>query len=159
MRPPFPKLIALDTDGMIFTGQLDRAVWGTDLDNIICVVNKLTIEDKNNRNTKIKMGSDIPRIVNNILNNSASLVIMSRGTSEALCNQALYFFHAKDPESGKRKPIIELVCYNEAVDEQKSNTFKQIHGQSNYDYTDMVLFDDKAPKDVSNLTVAELPPS
>lgn len=90
------------------------------------------------RGNKIKMNPDIPKIVTDILSNGASLAIVSRNTSKALyvycrrgdskdrelngilnrCDRALYYFHAKDPNSGETKPIIELVRYDEVVDGQ-----------------------------------------
>ncbi|KAK1227919.1 hypothetical protein PQX77_009058 [Marasmius sp. AFHP31] len=155
----FPKLVALDTDGTIFTGQLDQDAWGKGpkaahkLTDNIHKVDELTLEDRSDRDNKIKMNPDIPRIVTDILSNGASLAIVSRNTSKALCDRALYYFHAKDPKSGETKPIIKLVRYDEVVDEPKSNHFKRIHGWCKYDYTDMVLFDDEAPKDVSDLGV------
>ncbi|KAJ8094243.1 hypothetical protein PM082_006782 [Marasmius tenuissimus] len=155
----FPKLVALDTDGTIFTGQLDQDVWGKGpkaadkLADNIHKVDELTLEDRSARDNKVNMNPDIPRIVTDILSNGASLAIVSRNTSKALCDRALDYFQAKDPKSGETKPIIKLVRYDEVVDEPKSEHFKRIHGWSKYDYTDMVLFDDEAPKDVSDLRV------
>ncbi|PPQ85046.1 hypothetical protein CVT24_010225 [Panaeolus cyanescens] len=173
----FPKLVALDTDGTIFTGQLDQNVWGkgptaaSKLSDNIHKVDEFTLEDKSNRDNKIKMNPDIPRIITDILSKGASLAIVSRNTSKALCDRALYYFHTKDPNSGETVSIIKLVRYDEVVDEPKSEHFKRIHGWSKFNYSDMVsqhllfssrdlirvdpqvLFDDEAQQDVSNLGV------
>ncbi|KAF5384466.1 hypothetical protein D9757_006409 [Collybiopsis confluens] len=155
----FPKLVALDTDGTIFTGRLDQEVWGKGfkaaqkLADNIHKVDDFTLEDRSNNDNKIRMNPDIPRIVTDILRNGASLAIVSRNTSKALCDRALYYFHADDPQTGESKSIIKYVRYDEVVDEPQSEHFKRIQGWSKYDYTDMVLFDDEAPKDVSDLGV------
>ncbi|PPR01112.1 hypothetical protein CVT24_000408 [Panaeolus cyanescens] len=155
----FPKLVAFDTEGIIFTGQLSEDVWGKGptaapkpMDNIH-KVDEFTLEDKSNRNNKIKMSPDIPRIINDLLSKGASLAIVSRNTNKDLCDRALYYFQAKDPKSGEMKSIIKLVRYDEVVNEPKSEHFKRIHKWSKCNYTDMVLFDNKALQAVKNLGV------
>ncbi|KIY73873.1 Metallo-dependent phosphatase [Cylindrobasidium torrendii FP15055 ss-10] len=155
----FPKLVALDTDGTIFTGQLDQETWGKGpeaahkLADNIHKVDSFTLEDRSDHTNKIKMNPDIPRIIHDILNNGAFLAIVSRNKSKALCDRALYYFHAQDPKSGEMKPIIKLVRYDEVADEPLSQHFKRIRGWSKYAYTDMVFFNNKAPKDVTELGV------
>ncbi|KAJ3552991.1 hypothetical protein NM688_g3854 [Phlebia brevispora] len=144
----YPKLVALDTDGTIFTGQLDQNVWGkgrnasSKLADNIKRVNDFTLQDKANPANQVHLNKDIPQIVTDILEHGASLAIVSRNTSKALCDRALHYFKAMDPKTGKNRPIIELVRYDEVVDEPRTAHFKRIHGWSKYDYADMVLFDD-----------------
>ncbi|KAF5384500.1 hypothetical protein D9757_006412 [Collybiopsis confluens] len=150
----FPKLVALNTDGTIWAGRLDEKEWGKP-DNIH-KVDEFTLENKRRVNTdiKIKMNPDIPKIINEILKNDASLAIVSRNSSKALSDRALYYFKAKDKD-GETKSIIDLVRYDEVVDEPLSNHFKRIHEWSKFPYADMVYFDigSEVPKDVVDLGV------
>ncbi|KAJ3538174.1 hypothetical protein NM688_g6557 [Phlebia brevispora] len=140
----YPKLVALDTDGTIFTGRLDEKVWGKGpkaspkLADNIKRVDDFTLQDKSNPAIQIHLCKDIPRIVTDILEHGASLAIVSRNTSKALCDRALYYFKAKNPKTGNRESIIELVRYDEVVDQPITAHFKRIHGWSEYDYADMV---------------------
>ncbi|KAK7458726.1 hypothetical protein VKT23_009725 [Stygiomarasmius scandens] len=150
----YPKLVALDTDGTIFTGVLDQNVWGkgpraaSKLSDNIERVDDYTLRDRSNHANQIHLNKDIPRIVTDILANGASLAIVSRNTSKALCDRALYYFKAKDPESGEMKSIIKMVRYDEVVDEPKTEHFKRIHNWSKYDYSDMILYDDEPANNI-----------
>ncbi|KAL4266750.1 5'-nucleotidase family protein [Pleurotus pulmonarius] len=143
----YPKLVALDTQGTIFVGELDEQVWGKGekasqkLADNIEFVDDLTLRDKSNHANEIRLNRDIPRIIAHILQNNASLAIVSRNTSKALCDRALYYFKAIDPKTGGQESIIKLVRYDEVVDEPITEHFKRIHGWSKYDFGDMVLFD------------------
>ncbi|KAJ8514906.1 hypothetical protein ONZ45_g7602 [Pleurotus djamor] len=138
----FPRLIALDTDGTVFTGKLDQTVWGKGqgadltLANNILQVNDSTLRDRR----RIRLSPDIPRIVTDILKNGAALAIVSRNTSKELCDRALYYFKTKVPETQETKSIIHLVKYDEVIDEPISEHFKRIKGWSGFDYADMVMF-------------------
>lgn len=155
----FPKLVALDTDGTIFTGKLDEKVWGKGpkasqkLAHNIQKVDRFTLRDRSNHLNQIHLGKDIPRIITDVLEHGASLAIVSRKTSKALCESALYYFKTALPATGETKSIMELVRYTEVVDEPKITHFKRIHGLCRYNYNDMILFDDDV---VSNAVEKEL---
>ncbi|KAJ8501489.1 hypothetical protein ONZ45_g12136 [Pleurotus djamor] len=142
----FPRLIALDTDGTIFTGRLDQNVWGKGpnaalkLADNIYQVDDYVLRDRSNSANEITLSPDIPRIVTDILQNGAVLAIVSRNTSKELCDRALYWFKAKDPQSGESRSIIRLVKYDEVADEPISEHFKRIKGWSQFAYPDMVMF-------------------
>lgn len=118
----YPKLVALDTDGTIFTGELNQKVWGKGpkasqkLTDNVEQVDDFCLRDKSNHANQIHLNKDIPRIVTDILQNGASLAIVSRNTSKALCDRALYYFKAIDPKTGEKKSIIDMVRYDEVVD-------------------------------------------
>lgn len=143
----FPKLVALDTDGTIFTGKLDENVWGKGpkavpkLADNIQQVDEHTLRDRSNHANQIHISKDIPKIVADILKNGASLAIVSRNTSKALCDRALYYIKAVDPSTGELKPIIKMTRYDEVVDESVSKHFKRIHGWSKFDYPEMLFYD------------------
>ncbi|KAJ8502019.1 hypothetical protein ONZ45_g11924 [Pleurotus djamor] len=142
----FPRLIALDTDGTIFAGKLDQAVWGKGqnaepkLADNVYQVNDSTLRDRSNPVNEIRLSPDIPRIITDILQSGAVLAIVSRNTSRALCDRALYYFKTKDPKSEETKSIIHLVKYDEVVDEPISEHLKRIKGWSHFQYSDMVVF-------------------
>ncbi|KAJ7511412.1 magnesium-dependent phosphatase-1 [Mycena galericulata] len=139
----FPKVIALDTDGTLFAGQLDQKQWGKGPN-----AKPKLADNIHNHQHEIRMSADIPRIVNDILKNGASLAIVSRNTSKVLCDRALHYFKADDPKDGEKKSIIKLVLYDEVVDEPKTEHFKRIHKWSKHDYSDMVLFDDESANNI-----------
>lgn len=150
----YPKLVALDTDWTIFSGSLDKNVWGKgpgashELPDNIQRVNDWLLKDMSNPDIHIRLNRHIPNIVSDILKEGASLAIVSRNTSKALCDRALHCFRAIDPKTGKPGPIIDMVSYDEVVDESKTEHFKRIRGWSGFQYTDMILFDDKPENDV-----------
>ncbi|PPR01109.1 hypothetical protein CVT24_000405 [Panaeolus cyanescens] len=148
----FPKLVALNTDTTIFTAQLHQDVWETgaiataDLLDSIRKVDKFTLADKG----KTNVNSDTPRIVTDILSKGSSLAIVSQSNHT---NKLLCCFQTVNPKSGETEPMIKLVRYDEVVDEPKSEHFKRIHGWTQYNYTDMVLFDDEVQEHISDLGV------
>ncbi|THU95172.1 hypothetical protein K435DRAFT_897836, partial [Dendrothele bispora CBS 962.96] len=137
-------ILNFDTSGTIFTGKLDQNVWGKGsgaskkLPDNIKRVDDFCLRDRSNHANQIHMNKDIPRIVTDILEKGTSLAIVSRNTSKALCDRALYYFKAVDPKTGEKKSIIKMVRYDEVVDEPKTERFNRIHGWSKYDYKNMV---------------------
>ncbi|KIK95089.1 hypothetical protein PAXRUDRAFT_407850 [Paxillus rubicundulus Ve08.2h10] len=150
----YPKLVALDTDRTIFSGSLDELVWGKGpsasrkLSDNIQRVDDWLLRDKSNHDNEIRLNPDVPIIINDILKNGASLAIVSRNTSKALCDRALYYFKAMDPNTGEQKSIIQMVKYDEVVDEPKTKHFERIRGWSKIHYTDMILFDHEPESDI-----------
>ncbi|KAG5220150.1 Metallo-dependent phosphatase [Salix suchowensis] len=160
---PFPsssKSVSLQHVGTIFVGELNEKVWGkavkrprsfqTTLSSSMTlpfaiegfffnfVLRPTTEISISNHANEIRLNKDIPRIITDILQNNASLAIVSRNTSKALCDRALYYFKAVDPKAGEQKSIIKLVRYDEVVDEPITEHFKRIHGWSKFDFGDMV---------------------
>ncbi|KAF8833574.1 hypothetical protein BDN67DRAFT_916690 [Paxillus ammoniavirescens] len=150
----YPKLVALDTDWTIFSGSLDEHVWGKGrsasrkLSDNIQRVDDWSLRDRSNHDNEIRLNPDVPIIVNDILKNRSSLAIVSRNTSKALCDRALYYFKAMDPNTGEQKSIIQMVRYDEVVDEPKTKHFERIRGWSKFNYTDMILFDHEPENDI-----------
>ncbi|EIN11148.1 hypothetical protein PUNSTDRAFT_124641 [Punctularia strigosozonata HHB-11173 SS5] len=145
----YPKLVALDTDWTIFWGWLNANQWGkgpgasgTIEDNII-KVNYWEIQDRSNCNLKCGMYADIPRIIKDIKKNGAKLAIVSRNTSKALCDRALWHWQVEDTH-GNMKSIIDLVDFDEVYNSDKVNHFQKIKGWTKFDYSDMILYDDEA---------------
>ncbi|KAJ3530171.1 hypothetical protein NM688_g7749 [Phlebia brevispora] len=145
----YPKLVALGIE-TIFTGRLDGKEWGKGpnaspkVEDNMRLVDKWTIEDKSNPAIKIYLSEDISRIVKDILEHGAKLAIVSRNTSKALCDRALYHFKAEN-KTGEDERITELADYYEVVNEPITAHFRRIHSWTDIDYADMILFDgDKA---------------
>ncbi|KAF8653672.1 hypothetical protein AX16_003823 [Volvariella volvacea WC 439] len=156
----FPKLVALDTDWTIWAGSLDEKVWGkgpgasqNKIANNIEQVNDSVLKDRSNDALGIRLNQDIPSIVHDVLKNGASLAIVSRNTSKALSDRALYYFKTVNPSTGAEESIINLVKYDEVVDEPKTEHFKRIHGWSKFPYEDMISFDDEPEGNVKELRV------
>ncbi|KAG6908361.1 hypothetical protein DXG01_005179 [Tephrocybe rancida] len=59
-------------------------------------------------------------------------------------DRALYYFNAINPADGKEWSIIDLVKYDEVVDESKTTQFRRIVGYSRSDPMDMIHFEDEA---------------
>ncbi|KAF9524645.1 acid phosphatase-domain-containing protein [Crepidotus variabilis] len=145
----YPKIVALDTDVTIWKGSLDWS-WGHE-DNIERV-DRWLLRDKRNYNKQIRIYDDISAIVSDVLKNGAKLAIVSRTSSKALSDRALYYFNTINTD-GKEWSIIHLVTYDEVVNESKANHFRRIHGWSNNDYSEMLLFDDEG---INNVVRVEL---
>ncbi|KAF8835571.1 hypothetical protein BDN67DRAFT_975156 [Paxillus ammoniavirescens] len=147
----YPKLVALDIDQTIFRktsrkkrpfGKGKGAV--SPIEDNIERVSRRVLRDKSNHKNKIRLYRDIPRIVTNILKHGAQLAIVSRNKNKALCDRALWYFEATDPKTGKKRPIIHMVKYDEVYNKRKTVHFTRIHRWSGFKYSDMILFDDEA---------------
>ncbi|KAJ3555669.1 hypothetical protein NM688_g2449 [Phlebia brevispora] len=145
----YPKLVALDTDWTIFWGWLDAKRWGkgrgakSPVEDNIMKVNDWEIQDASNKLLKCGMYEDIPRIIQDIKKNGAKLAIVSRNTSKAMCDRALWYFHVHDTD-GKDQPLIELVDFDEVYDTDKVDHFRKIKDCTGFNYSDMILYDDEA---------------
>ncbi|KAK7693428.1 hypothetical protein QCA50_002996 [Cerrena zonata] len=145
----YPKLVALDTDWTIFWGWLDEKKWGkgggaySKVEDNIAKVNYWDIQDLSNPKNKCGMYADIPRIISDILQNQAKIAIVSRNTSKAMCDRALWHWTVPDA-SGQQRPLIELVDYDEVYNLDKTTHFRKIKDWSGIDYSDMILYDDEA---------------
>ncbi|EIN11146.1 hypothetical protein PUNSTDRAFT_131326 [Punctularia strigosozonata HHB-11173 SS5] len=145
----YPKLVAIDTDWTIFWGWLDAKTWGkgrnarSQVEDNIAKVNEREIHDRSNHSLKCVMYSDIPRIIQDIKKHGAKLAIVSRNTDKAMCDRALWYFHVPD-ENGHERPLIDLVDFDEVYNLDKVHHFSKIKGWTQYHYSDMILYDDKA---------------
>ncbi|KAF9269928.1 hypothetical protein L218DRAFT_1071437 [Marasmius fiardii PR-910] len=151
----YPKLVALDTDWTIFWGWLDSDTWGKGagasrpVEDNIEKINYWDIRDRTNHSVKCGMYADVPDIIHDILKNGAKLAIVSRNRSKELCDKALWQWTVPDAQ-GNQRPLIDLVSFNEVYDESKTNHFKKIKGLTNFDYSDMILYDDEAINEAIN---------
>ncbi|KAJ8094245.1 hypothetical protein PM082_006784 [Marasmius tenuissimus] len=142
----YPKVVALATDWCIFSGNLDKNTWGKGpgarpkIEDNIHRVNDHIVRDRTNANHKCQLYPDIPRIVADILKNGAKLAIVSRNSSKAMMDRALYYFMVKD-QHGKDRRLIRLVTYDEVYDKHKTVHFRAIRGYNQERYADMILFD------------------
>ncbi|KAF8835570.1 hypothetical protein BDN67DRAFT_912794 [Paxillus ammoniavirescens] len=147
----YPKLVALDTDWTLFWGWLDpkQSNWGkgpgaySPVEDNIEKVDYWDIRDRTNHKIKCGLYADVPRIIEDILKNGAQIAIVSRNSSKALCDRALWYWKAKDA-SGKERSIIDMVKFDEVYDRPKTEHFAKIKGWSKFEYSDMILFDDEA---------------
>ncbi|KAJ3553153.1 hypothetical protein NM688_g3766 [Phlebia brevispora] len=145
----YPKLVALDTDWTIFWGWLNANSWGkgpgasSPVEDNIMKINDWEIQDASNKLLKCGMYGDIPRIIQDIKKNGAKLAIVSRNTSKAMCDRALWYFHVQDAD-GKDQPLIELVDFDEVYDTDKVEHFSKIKDCTGFNYSDMILYDDEA---------------
>ncbi|KAF9529477.1 acid phosphatase-domain-containing protein [Crepidotus variabilis] len=147
----YPKVVGLDTDWTIWQNYLGMEYWGkgpgaasTSQDNIERV-DRWTLRDKTNKNMWIKQYNDIANIVYDILKNGAKLAIVSRNRNKEMCDRALTFFNANNPNDGNKEySIIHLVTYDEIIDQSKVEHWRRIHGWSGEDYSEFLMFDDEA---------------
>ncbi|EIW81817.1 hypothetical protein CONPUDRAFT_72203 [Coniophora puteana RWD-64-598 SS2] len=152
----YPKLVALDTDWTLWWGWLDMNKWGKGNgaysppeDNIeYDSGSDKVLRDRSNHNEKIWLYGKVPDIITDIVKHGAKLAIVSRNRSKGASDRALWYFNAVDPRDGKKKPIIDMVDFDEVVDEDKTKHFERIKGWTGFDFSDMILFDDEA---VNNL--------
>ncbi|KAF5384502.1 hypothetical protein D9757_006410 [Collybiopsis confluens] len=145
----YPKIVAIDTDWTLFWGWLKENEWGRGRnasprkeDNIE-KRNYWEIQDRTNNRIACGMYADIPRIIKDILQNGAKLAIVSRNTSKAMCDKALWYWTVQD-QNGQDKTIIDLVSFDEVYNKDKTEHFRAIKGYSKVDYSDMILYDDEA---------------
>ncbi|KAF9524659.1 acid phosphatase-domain-containing protein [Crepidotus variabilis] len=145
----FPKVIGLDTDWTIWQGYLGQ--WGRGRggnaiaeDNIVRVDRQL-LRDSTNRNNWIRVYNDIYNIVQDLLRNGAKLAIVSRNPNKNMCDRALYYFNAPNPgDHNNEYSLSHLVTYNEIVDQSKVEHWRRIHGWTQEDYSEFLMFDDEA---------------
>ncbi|KAJ8094235.1 hypothetical protein PM082_006773 [Marasmius tenuissimus] len=145
----YPKLVALDTDWTIFWGWLKENEWGkgagaySPTEDNIEKRNYWEIQDRTNHNRACGMYADVPKIIKDILENGAKLAIVSRNSSKAMCDRALWHWTVQD-HHGKDKRLIDLVKFDEVYEADKTTHFRKIKGWTNFDYSDMILYDDEA---------------
>ncbi|KAJ8094233.1 hypothetical protein PM082_006771 [Marasmius tenuissimus] len=145
----YPKVVALDTDWTLFWGWLKENEWGkgpgakSPVKDNIEKRNYWEIQDRTNHNRACGMYADIPKIVEDILKNGGKLAIVSGNTSKEMCDRALYYWTVQD-QHGKDRRLIDLVKFDEVGYKDKTEAFHKIKGYTNYDYSDMILFDDEA---------------
>jgi len=145
----YPKVVALDTDGTIFSGWLNEQTWGKGpgadepVEDNIEQINRWEIRDRTNGKNKCRMYADVPDIFRDILKNGAKIAIVSRNTSRAMTDRALSYFKAKN-EDGNLGPLITLVDYIEVYNRFKNVHLEKVKGWAGCHYTDMILFDDSA---------------
>ncbi|KAF8840344.1 hypothetical protein BDN67DRAFT_981104 [Paxillus ammoniavirescens] len=159
----YPKLVSLDTDWTLFWGWLDPKAsnWGkgpgayVPVEDNIEQVDYWDLRDRTNHNIKCGLYADVPRIIKDILQNGAQIAIVSRNRSKGLCDRALWYWKAEDA-SGKQRSIIDMVKFNEVYDtnnlrrtkEEMTEHFSKIKGWTNFDYFDMIHFDDEATNNI-----------
>ncbi|KAF9524658.1 acid phosphatase-domain-containing protein [Crepidotus variabilis] len=146
----FPQVVGLDTDWTIWQYYLGdnwgkgRGAAAASEDNILRIDRQVLV-DKTNQRNQIRVYNDIANIVKDILQNGAKLAISSRNRNKAMCDRALTYFNAPNPNDNYNEwSIIHMVSYDEIVDESKVNHWKRIRGWSGSDYSDMLMFDDEA---------------
>ncbi|KAF9524642.1 acid phosphatase-domain-containing protein [Crepidotus variabilis] len=150
----YPNIVALDTDWTIWQGWLDYTRWGRGpgalalTEDNIEPQDRWTVRDRTNHNNTIRVFNDISSVVNDVLKNGSKLAIVSRNRSKAMCDRALYYFKAINPNHGNEWPISQLVQYNEVVDQSKTEHFRRIKALSGNDFAEMLLFDDEAYNNV-----------
>lgn len=146
----YPKLVALDTDWTIFSGWLDQSSFGkgpgavSPIEDNLERVDEWVLWDKSNHDNIICLYYDVPEIITDILSNGALLAIVSRNTSKALCDRALWYYKTTDPKTRQERSIIDVVKFDEIYDKSKTVHFANIHDWTGYEYSDMILFDDEA---------------
>ncbi|KAF8649632.1 hypothetical protein AX16_005721 [Volvariella volvacea WC 439] len=149
----YPKLVALDTDWTLFWGWLKAEEWGkgsgaySTVEDNIEQINYWEVQDRSNWDNKCGMYADVPKIIEDILKNGAQIAIVSRNTSKAMCDRALWYWKVND-QHGNQKSIIDLIKYDEVVDEPKTKHLERIKDWSGFDYFDMILFDDEATNSI-----------
>ncbi|KAF9269932.1 hypothetical protein L218DRAFT_992611 [Marasmius fiardii PR-910] len=127
----------------IFWDWLDANTWGKGagasfpVEDNIEKIDYWDIRDRTNHSLKCGMYPDIPNIVRDILDNGAKLAIVSRSTSKGMCDRALLYRTIPDAQ-GNQRSLIEFVSFT------TTNHFKNIKIRTNFDYSDMILYDDDA---------------
>ncbi|KAH8107091.1 acid phosphatase-domain-containing protein [Cristinia sonorae] len=145
---PFPKIVALDTDYTLFEGWLNDS-FGKGAGAVQPAEDNLEpegewkIKDRSNPALAITLYKDVPGIIHDILLHGADIAIVARNDNKNLVDRALWYFKAED-KSGAKRPITDLVKYDEVYNQSKTAHFGKIHTYSKVDYSDMILFDDDA---------------
>ncbi|KAJ8520242.1 hypothetical protein ONZ45_g2930 [Pleurotus djamor] len=156
---PFPKVVALDTLGTIFWGELNPRRWGKgrgrspNVEDNIMQQNTWDLYDQSNPVVKCGMHPDIPAIVEDILKHGAKLAIVCHGQNKAMCDRALWYWKAPDA-NGDSKSIIDLVSYDENSDKNVVHHFDAIHSyDTSTTYSDMIFFDDDPTSDIVEMMI------
>ncbi|KAJ6470961.1 acid phosphatase-domain-containing protein [Mycena sanguinolenta] len=150
----YPKLVALDLDWTIWRGWLDKNQFGKGPNASHVIEDNLeraefwTIRDSSDSNKTISLFEGVDAIVTDLASHGVQIAVVSRNTSKALCDRALWHFPARDPSTGQYRSIIDFVKYNEVADESKTEHFRRIQNYSGLSYSDMILFDDEARNNV-----------
>ncbi|KAK7000384.1 acid phosphatase-domain-containing protein [Favolaschia claudopus] len=122
-----------DLDGTVWRGWLDANRFSHE-DNLYRTGN--TIVDRRNSHNTIMLFPHVLPVIQDLLAHGVQVAVVSRNTSKALCDRALWHFG-----------IIGSVSYDEVYDVSKINHFARIQtytAQSGeqIDFSDMLLFDD-----------------
>jgi len=144
----YPGVVAFDTDFTIFSGSLDQGKWGKGPgafsppeDNIVLQDGSETIlVDRSNRNQRVVMSGDVPRIINDVIANGAKLALVAKNPWKAGSDRALYWLKAVDPRDNQKKGIIFMVDYDE-IGEKPGIHMERIQEWSGVEFADMVFFD------------------
>lgn len=112
------QVIAFEVDNTLWSGRLDARQWGKGVnahspvqDNIE-LIDDLKVRDKSNHFNFISLYPDVPEIIHDVAKRGMKLAIVSTNSSRDMTDRALFFFKARDT-TGKPKPIIQMVIYNE----------------------------------------------
>ncbi|KAH8107094.1 acid phosphatase-domain-containing protein [Cristinia sonorae] len=148
----YPKVVALDTDWTLFWGWLNANQLGKGFNPAFPAEENLepengsewVLRDRTNHGVRIGMYEDIPNIIYDILSHGAKLAIVSRNSSKAACDKALWWFKATDPRDNQKKSIIDMVDFDEVYNADKTTHFMRIQQWTGFDFSDMILFDDEA---------------
>ncbi|KAK7049088.1 acid phosphatase-domain-containing protein [Favolaschia claudopus] len=129
----YPRLVALDLDGTVWRGWLDANRFSHE-DNLYRTGN--TIVDRRNSHNTIMLFPHVLPVIQDLLAHGVQVAVVSRNTSRALCDRALWHFG-----------IIGSVSYDEVYDVSKINHFARIQAYTaqsgeQIDFSDMLLFDD-----------------
>ncbi|PPR01113.1 hypothetical protein CVT24_000409 [Panaeolus cyanescens] len=142
----YPKVVGLSLNWCIFSGTINERTWGKGrgayprLEDNIVQVNDHLIRDRTNATLRCELYPDVPQIVSDILQHGAKLAIISRHSSRAMIERALYYFIVKD-NYGHDRRLIELVTYLEVYNRHKTEHFRAIQGYNDEPYMNMILFD------------------
>ncbi|KAK7049090.1 acid phosphatase-domain-containing protein [Favolaschia claudopus] len=146
----YPKLVGLDLDYTLWKGWLDDKKFGWGLQTIEDCLERSgnVLRDKGNGNNSVTLFPEVDKIITDLAMRNVQIALVSRNTSRALCNRALWHFQATDPKTHQRKGIIFFAKYSEIYPESKTNHFRHIQEWSGFQYSDMILFDDEAQNNV-----------
>lgn len=140
------QVIAFEVDNTLWSGRLDARQWGKGVnahspvqDNIE-LIDDLKVRDKSNHFNFISLYPDVPEIIHDVAKRGMKLAIVSTNSSRDMTDRALFFFKARDT-TGKPKPIIQMVIYNEVGTDRKVNAFTRIKDWSGASYREIIFFD------------------
>ncbi|KAJ6470964.1 hypothetical protein C8R45DRAFT_1165645, partial [Mycena sanguinolenta] len=138
------QLILWNPSDTVWRGRLDECQVRKSPDNLQAV-DDFIIRDASTGDT-VSLCRDVPSIINHIARNHSRIAIVSSNRNKALCDRALWYFKSFDPVTGRPKPIIEFVQYDEVYAGDKTQHFQRIGAWSDIQYTDMVNSSATSPR-------------